>query len=181
MKTIYTYMVPLILICGVSSCSLFKRLPTLAAIVPAVCPPASQQQWALSWKAEQSRLMVVTQCDETPQGGRWQWFLLNQLGQRIATAQGREGVVNIEYLSAHPASNLVPQLVEAWQLLTFELATLKAQSSDTWSFFEQPGQRKIRFSGILRAEINYPTENADSGPITYTADTFSVVIRRQVL
>lgn len=135
----------------------------------------------LSWKAEQSRLMVVTQCEETSAGGRWQWFLLNQLGQRIATAQSRQGLVEIKYLSGHPASDLVPRLVEAWQLLTFDLEALKAQSSDAWSFTEQHGQREIRFSGILRAEINYPIGNDDSGAIAYTADTFSVVIRRQVL
>lgn len=178
---IYTYIALLFFMSGVSGCSLFKPVSRLAAIAPVVCPPASQQQWALSWKAEQSRLMIVTQCEETIAGGRWQWFLLNQLGQRVATAQSRQGQVDIEYLSGHPASDLVPQLVEAWQLLTFELATLKAQSSDAWSFSEQLGQREIRFSGILRAEINYPTGNDDSGPITYTADTFSVVILSEVL
>ncbi len=181
MKILHTYFVMLVFIIGASGCSMFKPLPVLAAIEPAVCPSASQQQWALSWEEQQSRLMVVTQCNETPEGTRWQWYLLNQLGQRIATAHNHEGQVAIDYFSAHPASDLIPRLVEAWQLSEFELATLKSQSSDLWSFSEHSGQREIRFSGILRAEINYPTRDANSGPINFISNAFSVEIHRQEL
>ena len=171
----------MLLLVSALGCSVFQASTLLPAITPQVCPAASQQQWVLSWRGQQTRMMVIAHCEQTLEGARWQWLLLNQLGQRIAAAYNNGGQTNIDYSAPHPAKALVPKLVEAWQLIEFDIATLEAQSAQGWSFVERVGQRQIWFSGILRAEISYPVGNAGSTPIVYTASEFNVAIRRQAL
>ncbi|WP_236986313.1 DUF3261 domain-containing protein [Marinagarivorans cellulosilyticus] len=181
MKKNSVFVALMLLLVSALGCSVFQTPALLPAITPQVCPAASQQQWMVSWRGQQTRMMVIAHCEQTPEGGRWQWLLLNQLGQRIATAYNNGGQVNIDYSVPHPVKALVPKLVEAWQFIQFDIATLEAQSAQGWSFVERGGKRQIRFSGILRAEISYPVGSAGSSPIVYTASEFNVAIRRHEL
>src|SRR5688572_8320763 len=71
----------------------------------------AQQQWQVRQGARNYSLEIIVERS----ANHWRWIMLNQLGQRVVTAESRGGQVQIEQLQSHPANQLLPELLQAWQ------------------------------------------------------------------
>ena len=145
-----------VLMVGVSACSFFsaKHFP-LSSGTSETETLVAQQQWQLVYNEEQYSLQVIV--ERTPT--HWQWIMLNNLGQRLATATVTGSVLNIEHEQSHPADALIPELLEAVQFSYWPVRDLQNIDRLNWKFQERAGHRDIYFSGILRATVDYQINN----------------------
>ncbi len=185
-KLCLTILYLLSIVISLSACSIFpsKHFP-LSSATSETQTQVAQQQWQLSYDKEQYSLQVVV--ERTPT--HWQWIMLNNLGQRLATATVTGSHIKIEQQQSHPANSLIPELLEAVQFSYWSLTDLQKMESLNWSFQERTGHRDIYFSGILRAAIDYNAENGNKiesvwqSHLTYDnkKSNFHLVIESQLL
>lgn len=140
----------------------------------------AQQQWQVQQGNQHYVLDVIVERS----AGHWRWIMLNNLGQRLATAEAKRGQVRIEQQQSHPVNRLLPTLLQAWQFSYWPLADL--QSADPhWLFADSTNRREVRFSGILRATIEYPPVMPGISPwqgsLTYDARPLRLLIHSQSL
>lgn len=140
----------------------------------------AQQQWQVQQGVKNYSLEVIVERS----ANHWRWIMLNQLGQRVVTVESKAGLVQIEQLQSHPANQVLPELLQAWQFSYWPLADL--QTADLrWLFAEREGRREASFSGILRASIEYQqiTDRANpwQGSLSYNTPEFSLLIHSQPL
>lgn len=140
----------------------------------------AQQQWQLQQGDDLYVLDVVVERG----ADYWRWIMLNNLGQRLATAEASAGQVHIERLQSHPANRLLPALLQAWQLGYWPLADLQA-ANPQWGFIASGERRDASFSGILRASIEYQSTATEADPwrgsLSYNTHEFRLLIRSQPL
>lgn len=151
----------------------FKLLPTTSVMETQV----AQQQWLIRYADQDYSLAVVVECGAQS----WQWIMLNNLGQRLATASVIAGKVKIEQHQSHPLNKLLPDLLEAWQFSYWPLADLQQAGQSRWVFTEYPGRREVYFSAILRATIEYQNKNPWQGSLNYNNSDFQLLIHSQLL
>ncbi len=185
-KLCLTILYLLSIVIGLSACSIFpsKHFP-LSSATSETQTQVAQQQWQLSYDKEQYSLQVVV--ERTPT--HWQWIMLNNLGQRLATATVTGSEIKIEQQQSHPANVLIPELLEAVQFSYWSLSDLQKMDGLNWSFQEHAGHRDIYFSGILRAAIDYSAESGNKtegvwqGHLTYDnkKSNFHLSIESQLL
>ncbi|MES2822116.1 MAG: DUF3261 domain-containing protein [Pseudomonadota bacterium] len=144
---------------ALSGCSFLamKKFP-LSSMTSETRTSAAQQQWQLSYNDEQYLLQVIVERMPT----HWQWIMLNNLGQRLATATVTGSVINIEQQQSHPVNKLIPDLLEAIQFSYWSLTDLQKIGNTEWSFAETAGHRDIYFSGILHATVDYQSSDGAS-------------------
>ncbi|MES2673041.1 MAG: DUF3261 domain-containing protein [Pseudomonadota bacterium] len=149
----------IVLAVALSACSFvtMKNFP-LSSMTSETQTAAAQQQWRLSYNDEQYLLQVIVERKST----HWQWIMLNNLGQRLATATVTGSVINIEQQQSHPANTLIPDLLEAVQFSYWSLEDLQKIASAEWRIAERAGHRDIYFSGILHATVNYQSNHDES-------------------
>lgn len=155
-KKIWQSLLLIVVAVAVSACSFLamKNFP-LSSMTSETGTSAAQQQWQLSYNDEQYLLQVIV--ERTP--NHWQWIMLNNLGQRLATATVTGAEIKIEQQQSHPANKLIPDLLEAVQFSYWSLADLQKMGSTEWRFAERTGHRDIYFSGILHATVDYQSSN----------------------
>jgi len=140
----------------------------------------AQQQWQVQQGEKKYSLEVIVERSAS----HWRWIMLNQLGQRVVTAESKAGKVEIEQLQSHPANHLLTALLQAWQFSYWPLTDLQT-ADPRWLFAEHNGRREARFSGILRASIEYQqiTDRANpwQGSLSYSTPGFSLLIHSQPL
>lgn len=140
----------------------------------------AQQQWQVQQGTDSYALEVVVERG----ANYWRWIMLNNLGQRLATAEAVDGQVRVERLHSHPANQLLPELIQAWQLGYWSLNDLQA-ANPHWDFVDGGGRREASFSGILRASIEYQstTEKANpwQGSLSYNTRELRLLIHSQPL
>ena len=140
----------------------------------------AQQQWQVQQGEKKYSLEVIVERS----ANHWRWIMLNQLGQRLVTAESSGGAVQIEQLQSHPANQVLPALLQAWQFSYWPLADLQ-MADPRWLFAERDGRREASFSGILRASIEYQqiTDRANpwQGSLSYSTPGFSLLIHSQPL
>lgn len=140
----------------------------------------AQQQWQVQQGEKKYSMEVIVERS----ANHWRWIMLNQLGQRMVTAESKAGRVEIEQLQSHPANQLLPALLQAWQFSYWPLADLQT-ADPRWLFAERDGRREARFSGILRASIEYQQiidrANPWQGSLSYNTPEFSLLIHSQPL
>lgn len=138
----------------------------------------AQQQWQVQQGADSYALEVVVERG----ADYWRWIMLNNLGQRLVTAEAVDGQVRVERLHSHPANQLLPALIQAWQLSYWPLADLQA-ANPCWDFVDGGGRREARFSGILRASIEYQSTTANpwQGSLSYNTRELRLLIHSQPL
>jgi hypothetical protein len=160
-KKICQSLLLILLAVSISACSFFpmKKFP-LSSVTHETRTLAAQQQWQLSYNNEHYLLQVIL--ERTPI--HWQWIMLNNLGQRLATATITGTVINIQQQQSHPANALIPDLLEAVQFSYWSLRDLQNIGNTQWNFHERTGHRDIYFSGILHATVDYQStgENAEA-------------------
>ncbi|MDO8342604.1 MAG: DUF3261 domain-containing protein [Cellvibrio sp.] len=176
-------LVPLLLVVllTLGACTILKRDDfTLLATSSDQQVRVAQQQWQVQQGAKNYSLEVIVERNTN----HWRWIMLNQLGQRVVTVESKAGQVQIERLQSHPANQLLPELLQAWQFSYWPLADLQA-ADPRWLFAERAGRREARFSGILRASIEYQqiTDRANpwQGNLSYSTPEFSLLILSQPL
>lgn len=131
-----------------------KNFP-LSSVTSEAHTVVAQQQWQLHYNKEQYSLQVIV--ERTPT--HWQWIMLNNLGQRLATATVTGATINIAQQQSHPANPLIRELLEAVQFSYWPIEDLQNMDNLNWTFQEGVGHRDIYFSGILRATVNYQLKN----------------------
>lgn len=140
----------------------------------------ARQQWQVQQGDKQYSLEVVVERNAND----WRWIMLNNLGQRLATVETRQGQVHIERLQSHPANQLLPALLQALQFSYWPLADLQA-ADPQWVFAAGDGRREASFSGILRASIEYrqPADGTNPwlGSLSYNTREFRLLIHSQPL
>lgn len=138
----------------------------------------AQQQWQVQQGADSYALEVVVERG----ADYWRWIMLNNLGQRLTTVEAVDGQVRIERLHSHPANQLLPALIQAWQLGYWSLIDLRA-ANPRWDFVDGDGRREARFSGILRASIEYQSTTANpwQGSLSYNTQELRLLIHSQPL
>lgn len=140
----------------------------------------AQQQWLVQQGEKHYSLTVIAERS----ANHWRWIMLNQLGQRVVTVESSGGQVQVEQLQSHPANQLLPGLLQAWQFSYWPLADLQT-AAPHWLFAERDGRREARFSGILRAAIEYQPiidrANPWLGSLSYNTPEFSLLIHSQPL
>lgn len=144
----------------------------------------AQQQWLVHQGEKDYSLEVIVERS----GSHWRWIMLNQLGQRLITAESKAGKVEVERHQAHPVNALVPAFLQAWQLGYWPLADLQ-RANPEWLLVERDGlregRREERFSDILRASVDYrqlaDRANPWLGSLGYTTNEFSLLIHSQPL
>jgi hypothetical protein len=140
----------------------------------------AQQQWQVQQGTKHYSLEVIVERS----ANHWRWIMLNQLGQRVVTAESSGGQVQIERHQSHPANPLLPELLQAWQFSYWPLADLQT-ANPRWLFVERDGRREVSFSGILRAAIQYqPITDRDNpwqGSLNYNTHGFDLLIHSQPL
>lgn len=140
----------------------------------------AQQQWQIQQGEKKYSLEVIVERS----ANHWRWIMLNQLGQRVVTVESRAGQIQIEQLQSHPANQLLPALLQAWQFSYWPLVDLQT-ADPRWLFAERNGRREASFSGILRASIEYQqiTDRASpwQGSLSYNTPEFSLLIHSQPL
>jgi hypothetical protein len=160
----YTYVLLFILCSALSGCGIFQSKPNyLLTNTSEQTTVVSQQQWQLYYQNNIYTLQVIN--ERYPD--HWQWIMVNNLGQRLVTITGKNGTINIERQLSHPALDVLPTLLEAWQLSYWPLTDLQQQLPKGWIIEQTAKHREARFSGILRASIEYHTENPWQGTLTY--------------
>ncbi len=139
----------------------------------------AQQQWQLSYEKKLYSLQVII--ERTPID--WQWIMLNNLGQRLATARVIGTELNIQYQQSHPANALVAELLEAVEFSYWPIRDLQNSAKSGWTFTESKMRRDIYFSGILRASVNYESENLWQGRLSYENKkrNFQLLIESQLV
>lgn len=151
-------------LCLASACSHFAgtNFP-LSSVSSESRTHIAQQQWQLTYKDKQYLFQVMVERSVD----HWQWIMLDNLSQRLATVSVRRGVVSIEQHQAYFARQLLPELLEALQFSYWSLADLQQIGAAGWSFHASPNHRDIYFSGILRATVDYqaaPATTKDANP-----------------
>lgn len=140
----------------------------------------AQQQWQVRQGTREYSLEVIVERS----ANHWRWIMLNQLGQRVVTAESKGGQVHVEQLQSHPANQLLPELLKAWQFSYWPLVDLQAADA-RWLFVERAGRREASFSGILRASVDYQQitdwANLWQGSLSYNEPEFSLLIHSQPL
>ncbi len=146
-----------LIVVGLSACSFLpaRHFP-LSSVTSETQTRVAQQQWQLHYNKELYSLQVIV--ERTP--AHWQWIMLNNLGQRLATATVTDTRINIEHHQSHPANSLTPELLEAVQFSYWSLQDLQNIDGANWKFQERIGHRDIYFSGILRATVDYQTNSS---------------------
>lgn len=163
------------------ACSTFKRSDfALLTTSSDEQVRVAQQQWQIQQGAKNYSLEVIVERGAS----HWRWIMLNQLGQRVVTAEAKGGQVQIERHQSHPANQLLPELLQAWQFSYWSLGDLQTVDP-RWRFAERDGRREASFSGILRASIEYQqiTDRANpwQGSLSYNTPGFSLLIHSQPL
>jgi len=153
-----------LLLANISACSwLQPKTNNLLAITSDTQTRVAQQQWRLTYEQQQYLLQVIVERS----ADHWQWVLMNSLGQRLATVTSIAGVVRIEQQQSHPANKLLPDLLQAWQFSYWPLIDLQQHADKAWQFSGSHTHREVLFSGILRAAIDYSTQNPWQGSVQY--------------
>lgn len=167
-----------VMICGLYACSL---LPAKSFVLLPANENGSvqiaQQQWQLNDGEKTYTFQVVIERGH----GDWQWIMLNQFGQRVATASMKARVLKIDEYQSHPANKFIPQLLEALEFSYWPLNELQQAGQARWVFTEYPGRREVYFSAILRATIEYQNENPWQGSLNYKNSDFQLLIHSQLL
>jgi hypothetical protein len=146
----------LLIICSLSACSLFQSKPkNLLTTTSDKQNVVAQQQWQLIHAQERYLLQVFVERN----ADHWQWVLMSNLGQRLATVSATAGVVSIEQHQSHPALEWLPELLEAFQLSYWPLADLQEHAPKDWIIDGNSARREVLVSGILRAAVDYPLGN----------------------
>jgi hypothetical protein len=171
----------LVLLLTLGACSTLKRSDfTLLTTSSDQQARVAQQQWQVQQGDKKYSLEVIVERS----ANHWRWIMLNQLGQRVVTAESKAGKIQIEQLQSHPANPLLPALLQAWQFSYWPLADLQT-ADPRWLFDERSGRREASFSGILRASIEYQqiTDRANpwQGSLSYSTPGFSLLIHSQPL
>lgn len=138
----------------------------------------AQQQWRIQKGEDNYSLEIIVERSTN----HWRWIVLNNLGQRIATVECN-GEVNIERLQSHPVNQLLPEILQAWQLSYWPITDLQASDS-RWTIIETIGHRNVLFSGILHAAIKYQQtepENPWQGSLSYHSGELRLNIDSQLL
>ena len=172
-----------IMLTGCSSLS-EKHFP-LSSLTSDAQTHVAQQQWQINQGNEHFSLQVIV--ERTPE--RWQLIMMNNLGQRFATALITGDHVTVEQLQSHPANKLIPELLDAVQFSFWPLADLQKPTVSDWRFTDDAKHRDIYFSGILRATVDYTNENLWQGNLVYTTkktkfnkkSNFQLLIESQLL
>jgi len=140
----------------------------------------AQQQWLVQQGNQEYALEVIVERS----ADHWRWIMLSQLGQRVATVESNNGQVQIERHQSHSANQWLPELLQAWQFSYWPLVDLQT-ADPRWQFVERDGRREARFSGILRASIEYHqiTDRANpwQGSLGYNTREFNLLIHSQPL
>lgn len=140
----------------------------------------AQQQWLVQQGKQEYALEVIVERS----ADHWRWIMLSQLGQRVATVESINGQVQIERHQSHSANQWLSELLQAWQFSYWPLADLQT-ADPRWQFVERDGRREARFSGILRASIEYQqiTDRANpwQGSLGYNTREFNLLIHSQPL
>lgn len=151
-------------------------------------PRIAQQQWRVQQGGSNYAVDVIVERS----ANQWRWIMLSSLGQRLATVESTGGQVKIERLQSHPANKHLPELLQAWQFSYWPLVDLQAADA-RWLFSEADGRREARFSGILRATVEYQTDsqiehqdtanqvNPWQGSLNYNAGDLHLFIQSQPL
>ncbi|HEY8940850.1 MAG TPA: DUF3261 domain-containing protein [Cellvibrio sp.] len=174
----------LVIFFALGGCSLFNsnnlKSKDFTLLVASSDPQVrvAQQQWQVQQGADNYALEVVV--ERGPH--YWRWIMLNNLGQRLATAEAVNGTVRVERLQSHPANHVLPALIQAWQLGYWPLNDLQA-ANPRWDFVDGNGGREARFSGILRASIEYQSTTANpwQGSLSYNTRELRLLIHSQPL
>jgi hypothetical protein len=178
---VITRLLVLIAFLALGACSTLKRSDfTLLTTSSDQQMRVAQQQWLLHQGEKNYSLEVIVERS----ANHWHWIMLNQLGQRVATVESKGGQVQVERHQSHPANQLLPELLQAWQFSYWPLADLQT-ADPRWLFIERDGRREASFSGILRASIEYQqiTDRANpwQGSLGYSTREFTLLIHSQPL
>jgi hypothetical protein len=140
----------------------------------------AQQQWHVQQGTKDYSVDVIVE----RHAAHWRWIMLNQLGQRLATVESNSSGVTIERHHSHPANQLLPELLQAWQFSYWPLTDLQ-EANPRWLFVDRGGRREASFSGILRATIEYPPitdqVNLWQDSLSYNTQEFRLLIHSKPL
>ncbi|HWV16381.1 MAG TPA: DUF3261 domain-containing protein [Cellvibrio sp.] len=139
----------------------------------------AQQQWQVRDGQQQYLLQVAIERG----ADHWQWVLMDNLGQRLVTARAKAGSATIEQHRSHPASKLLPELLDAWQFSYWPLEDLQRHKSEDWRFSGDTAHREVWFSGIVRASVVYQAGSPWVGKVQYSdkQKQFDLIIESQLL
>jgi hypothetical protein len=120
---------------------------------------AAQQQWQFVRDNERYALQVIVERS----ADQWQYIVMNNLGQRIATVSSENGIIVIEKQQSHPAISIISELLEALQWSYWPIDDLQKNSQQSWRFEQTAHHREVFFSGILFSTIEYAnTDGVDA-------------------
>jgi Protein of unknown function (DUF3261) len=164
-----------------SGCSWFElRSQELLTQSPNALPRSAQQQWQIDWKQQRYLLTVVSEVNQD----KWQWVMLNSLGQRLITAQSDGKKIHLQHHQSHPITPLTLDLLGAWQYSFWPLADLQVLPNETSIITSEKG-REVYSSGILSASIRYEVEVTPVDlwrvKLIYRHTTFTLFIESQPL
>lgn len=128
-------------------------LPTLTPPLPDEAA-AARQQWQLSYKGQDYRFQVVV--ESGPEVLRL--LVMDSFGRRLASLHYDGQRLDIERSRRHPVQALWPHLLQAVQLSYWSPELLRRASEPNWRIEDTPGLRRVYFSGILWADIEYAGE-----------------------
>ncbi len=141
-----------------AGCSALQSVPPLTPPLPEQSQQA-RQQWLLDYRGETHRLQAVV--ESGPEQMRV--LLLDSFGRRLAIIHYAGGQVRVEASQRHPTRSLWPQLPQALQLSHWPLSLLEPAEDPRWRFEAGPGHRRVYFSDILWAEIEYADDGFQPG------------------
>jgi Protein of unknown function (DUF3261) len=175
----------LICLCLFSACQFAPKKFPLLSVTSDGQAVAAQQQWLYTHANEHFALQVVVERS----ADHWHWVMMNNLGQRIATASSKNGVISIEQQQSHPALQMLPELLEALQWSYWPIDDLRKNGLPLWRIEQSVNHREIFFSDILQAVITYPLladdthENLWQGKLYYENKKkhFQLTIQSQLL
>ena len=123
----------------------------------------AQQQWQIHFGDQDYHVSAVLQINDDATT----LIFMDSLGQRMMTLTHTAAGLNIQKQRAHPISPLLPQLMEAVQFIYWPMADLYTHQQPDWTFEAEQGLRRVYFSGILAALVEYQTDNPLQGTVHY--------------